>query len=130
MQTHKINVGFNAILDSDGNGFSYFEDTRIPESCYARNGSVVKQLKAGLEKRINSGLNELANWQQYMIGTVQGEVFIVQYRNDCWQYSIGGPGRNYAGSTLGGMDTFAVAKEHARRHAESSFGGIALEHSF
>jgi hypothetical protein len=127
MQAKTLTIGFRANLDTDGNGFSYVEDTRIAASCYGTNGTATKQLKTLLEREVSDALDCRANHAKRMIGTRNGEVFLVQWFGPTYGYSIAGPGRQYSGSTMGPWKTMADCLPDARKHAESAFGGIAWE---
>src|SRR5688572_18633500 len=105
MKTATINLPFAVTLDSDGNGFSYVQDNRVSVSCYAKNGAAVKRLKEGLAREVSVALDNKTHYQKCAIATKAGEVFIVEYSNG-WMYSIVGPGRGYAGSTMGNWKTF------------------------
>jgi hypothetical protein len=122
-----LQLGFVARIDTDGNGFSYIEDTRIAGSCYGTNGTATKQLKAKLEREVSDALDYRANHAKRMIGTKNGEVFLIQWMGGSYGYSIAGPGRDYCGSSMADWKTCSDCAVDARKHAESSFGGIAWE---
>jgi hypothetical protein len=124
---HTLNVGFTALLDTDGNGFSFVEDSRISASCYGTSGTVTKRLKGLLEREVNDALDYKANHAKRMIGTKNGEVFLIQWFGPTYGYSIAGPGRDYSGSCMGPWKTCVDCAAEARKHAESAFGGIAWE---
>lgn len=127
MQTKTLQLGFRATIDSDGNGFSYVEDSRISASCYGTNGTATKKLKELLEREVADALDYKANHAKRMIGTKNGEVFLIHWMGATYGYSIAGPGRDYSGSSIGPWKTCADCTADARKHAESAFGGIAWE---
>lgn len=127
MKTQTVNLPFSVRLDTDGNGFSYVEDNRLSVSCYARNGEAVKRLKAGIAKEVSAALDRAANWRKLALMTKAGELFLVEYSGG-WLYHIAGPGRAYSGScSSADWKTLEDCAADARKHAESSFGGIAWE---
>lgn len=131
MSEKTINIPFTVQLDTDGNGFSFVDDTRVSVSCYAKNGKAIETLRTGIKRELDRALDTVANaTHKRAIGTVQGEVFICLYDSGAWQYSIVGPGRGYSGTCCGpwkGIDDVLV---DARKHAVDGFGGIAWECSF
>ena len=77
-------------------------------------------------------LQQIADFRptKYVIGTVAGDVFVVtRSLNGYMEYAICGKGRNYGSGCLMATTDTKTAVEAARRHAESSFDGIAWEHA-
>lgn len=130
MKQTTISIKFPVRLDTDGNGFSYVEDDRFSASCYARNGKAVDTLRAETSMAIDRGLDTVRYGQKCAIGTVDGPVFVVERKYGCWQYSIVGPDRTLAGSSVGSWVSFDSVVQDAEKHASSSFGGIAWKSSF
>ena len=89
-----------------------------------------KLLRAGAIHAIAAHQADELNYQQHIIGCTDGTVLVVQYRSGCWCYRIAGKDRNCACTCLFNSEaTYQDTLENARKHAESSFGGIAWDHS-
>ena len=124
MTTRNIMLAFPATIDSDGHGFSYFDDPRIEVSTYEANGKGIDRLRTQLSNRIDDALNLLVNHRHGMIACKDGTVFLLAFRYG-WGYEIFGPDRKCA-SGCRGMKDWTETQECARKHAEE-LGGIAWE---
>ena len=88
-----------------------------------------RELKATTLRALSELQDMRDNYEQRIIGCTDGTVLIVQYRNGCWCYRIAGKGRNCACTCLFNSEaTYQDTLENARKHAESSFGGISWDH--
>lgn len=88
-------------------------------------GSTATEAKNNLLAKVASFSRTL-----YVIGTNAGDVFVVtRSLSGQMEYSICGKGRTYGSGCLMSITDAKSAVEAARRHAISSFDGIAWEHS-
>jgi hypothetical protein len=121
-----INVPFPAKLDTDTNCYSYIDHPYVSASCYAKEGKARKELAKNVADQVSAALLQVKNYRQCAIGTVQGEVFVIQFRHGSWCYSIVGPDRKFGGSCSSSQN-YDETVASAKRHIESTFGGIAWE---
>lgn len=93
----------------------------------------VSQARRKLQDKLFDDLRLLAddraNWRRHVIATVEGSIFLIEWRHRNWGYSITGPGRS-GPSSCWGSDSFEEACGDARRHAASGFNGVAWETYF
>lgn len=130
-ETKQVALRFPVRLDTDGNGFSYCEDMRFDGcSCYAKPAKAIDTLKAMIAMEIDVALDTHHHHRKTAIGTVAGPVFIVERAHKHWQYSIVGPDRAYAGSTMADWLSHDACVRDAIKHAEGAFGGVAWQSSF
>lgn len=121
-----INVPFAAKLETDSNCFGYVDHPSVSASCYAKEAKARNVLKANLIEQVNEALRTVKNYQTRALGTAEGVVFIVRYHVGSWQYSIVGPDRKFGGSCHG-RQSFDETLADAKRHIESTFGGVVWE---
>lgn len=127
MKTITVNVPFAASVNTDGNGFSYINDSRLSVSGYMTDASAPKKLREILVREVNSALDNSANRNQRLLATNNGHIFVVSYNNG-WAYYISGPGRKSASSCHGSdWRTIEDCLTDARKHINSAFDGIAWE---
>lgn len=129
-ETKTLSLKFPVRLDTDGNGFSYVEDHRLSASCYAKNGKAIDTLRGMVAMEIDRALDTVNHHQKTAIGTKNGPVFIVERAHGSWMYSIVGPDRKCAGSTIANWLSHDATVRDALKHAESAFGGVAWQSSF
>jgi hypothetical protein len=94
---------------------------------YRSERDAVAGLKAEVVERLTEHQEACKNSGRRVIGTGDGSVFIVEFRNGNWGYEICGAGRSYAGASCG-MKSLGDAIAYAKAHATDSFGGVAWEH--
>ena len=87
-----------------------------------------KRLKALVSENLADLRDERENWQRHAIGCTDGTVLLVEYSRGSWGYRMCGPGREYAPSCLSN-DDFVQTLDSARKHADSSYGGISWQHT-
>lgn len=125
----KINVPFDALLETDANNYGYIDHPLVSLSLYASASKAKKTLKAQLAEEIEEGLRAKKNTTSRAIGLDTGDVFIVRYGIGGWSYSIVGKGRTFGGSCLLRENTFQSTYDAAKKHAESQ-GTVLYDCSF
>lgn len=94
----------------------------------------IAQAMFKLKARLYDALRELAdsrgNCKRRVIATIEGTIFLVEWRYGHWGYSVTGPGRSGHCSCPADSGSFTEVCEEVRRHAASNFDGIAWETSF
>lgn len=127
MTESTITLQFPVKMSNEQTGFTYIEHDAIHLSVYARSLAGAKsKLRPVLQQTIDEALKQVTEYRQRFIATNRGEVLLVQYRNASWGYEIAGPDRQHT-CGISGHESYEHACESARRHAGSSYDGIAWE---
>lgn len=129
MKKQTINIPFQVILDSDGNGFSFVEDNRIHATTYGVNGKATKTLRELTAQAIDIALSNHEHSRKTAIGCGNGAVLVVNYYHPQWQYDTVGPDRKHSSCSMG-WDSYEDCMESAKRHAESGYDGVKWICSF
>jgi hypothetical protein len=106
-------------------GFTYCD--RFSASLYAPSLNTAKaRLRPEIERQIDEMVLRERNYRRKVIGCVSGEVLIVYFSHGSWGYDIAGDGRTGCCSCCG-LESFEVACEKARDHADQVWGGVKWE---
>lgn len=84
------------------------------------------QLRKKLLEALAEQKRAETNHGRVAIGTVDGKILLVEWREDTWGYTILSQYRN-ADTTMSGFPDIHQATTAARVHARRQFGGIAWE---
>ncbi len=95
---------------------------------YGSNGSSVSKMKKTVKSLVDDAIkfSHREYQQKRIIATSDGHVLLVCCIHGAWGYFQASGERNYAGSCSGSND-FDKTLDDARKHAESSYGGILWE---
>lgn len=129
----KINISFEVetpkLVDRERH-FYFVRHPHLSAGVFAsKPSSAARKLRAIVSKEIEEALRQRACGGRHIIKCRSGEIILVSYRGG-WFYSIardgwvGGECR--AGSSVS-FSTLADALAVARRHADSSYGGVEWE---
>ena len=125
METVKINVPFEAVVEHGENLFGHVTHPYVSMCGYGKASSIKKDFQGKLAALVNDGLQALRNTESRLIACQSGEVIVVRFAFGSWQYTITRQGQH--GSTCVTGQTFDKVCEAARSHANTSYGGIAWE---
>jgi hypothetical protein len=126
MDTVKINIPFEAIVESGKELYAHVTHADASIHTYGRAAKAKKELQAQLTTLVNDALKSHRMSEATLMSCQDGTVLVVRFAHGSWHYSIARSTRGYAGSVVSGM-TYEQTCEAARAHAGQSYGGVVWE---